>query len=73
MNFNRARRLCATDAKGRSVYCGDVVLDSFCEQHKVVGFELIDADHAWIVNEKGRLIVPHLAEKVPQGKGMQHG
>lgn len=55
---------CAVDAKGADVFCGDVVVDSFCNEHKVIALEPIDADHCWLIDESKVRLVPHLVEKV---------
>lgn len=55
---------CAVDAKGADVFCGDVVVDSFCNEHKVIALEPIDAGHCWLIDESKVRLVPHLVEKV---------
>ena len=57
-------RMCVVDAKGRDVYCGDTVTDCYCERHQVIGFRIVDEDHAFIKDEEGRDLIPHLVEKV---------
>lgn len=56
-------RMCVVDAKGSDVFCGDTVADCYCERHEVMAFKIIDTDHAWIVDEEGRELIPHLVEK----------
>lgn len=56
-------RMCVVDAKGRDVFCGDTVADCYCERHQVIGFCIVDSDHALIRDEDGRELIPHLVEK----------
>lgn len=56
-------RMCVVDAKGRDVFCGDTVADCYCERHQVIGFCIVDEDHAFIRDEEGRDLIPYLVEK----------
>lgn len=66
----KRRTACVTDRKGVRVYVGDVVMDSFAREHKVVGFEPINEFTAWIVDEWDMRLVPHIVEKTEDRKGV---
>lgn len=57
------KRFCVVDAKGRDVHCGDTVVDSYAERHVVTAFAVIDEKTAWIEDEHGKRLIPHLTER----------
>lgn len=70
MPSKRNSRVCVMDCKGRDVFVGDRVADSFGVYHEVRAFEEIpDAGAAWIVDGGGERLIPHLCELVVRRGG----
>jgi hypothetical protein len=67
----RKSRVCVVDAHGEDVFMGDYVTDSMCEEHRVAAIKpILGTNCAWIVDDSGTLLVPHLTELLKRGGGM---